>query len=139
MIILDTNVVSEPLRSSAEPAVSRWLDAQHPDTLYLTALTVAELRAGVAALPDGRRRELLSHRIETDVLAFFDGRILPFDEQAAAAWASLQGEARSRGRGLPVLDSLIAAVARAHGFALATRNVKDFVGTGVELLNPWEH
>ncbi|MBS6072871.1 MAG: type II toxin-antitoxin system VapC family toxin [Actinomyces urogenitalis] len=138
MIVLDTNVLSEPLRRDPDPRVVRWLDDQHPRTLYVTAMTLAELRAGVEVLPSGRRRDLLRERLEEEVIPFFEDRVLPFDGRASRAWARLQAHARTHGRPLPVMDSLIAAVVIARGYALATRNTADFVATGVELINPWE-
>ena len=95
MIVLDTNVVSEPLRARPDAAVADWLDAQAIETLYLTTVTLAELRFGVAALPAGRRRDRLGERIENDVLAAFEGRTLAFDEPASAAYAALRARARN--------------------------------------------
>ncbi|WP_194949266.1 type II toxin-antitoxin system VapC family toxin [Actinomyces trachealis] len=137
MIILDTNVILEPLRRSPDPAVARWLDDQAQSSLYLTALTVAELCTGVEMLPGERRRDNLRQRLENDVFPFFADRVLPFNLAATQAWAEIQTEARRRGRPLPVMDSLIASIARVHGFALATRNIKDLESTGVTLINPW--
>nr|WP_250648980.1 MULTISPECIES: type II toxin-antitoxin system VapC family toxin [unclassified Actinomyces] len=135
---MDTNVISEPLRPSPDLRVVRWLDAQPPTILYTTALTVAELRTGVAVMADGRRRDHLRERLEDTVLPYFEGRVLPFDLSAATSWATMVSRARAAGRPLPVMDSLIAAVARSRGYALATRNTGDFVDTGVDLVNPWE-
>ena len=137
MIVLDTNVISEPLRPSPDAAVAQWLDKQHPDTLFITTLTVAELRAGIAALAPGRRRTVLNERIEDTVLPAFADRILPFDSAAAHSWALIQTKARAEGRPLPVMDSLIAAIAHSRGYALATRNVKDFTEVDIKILNPW--
>ncbi|QPK80683.1 type II toxin-antitoxin system VapC family toxin [Schaalia sp. ZJ405] len=137
MIVLDTNVLSEPLRRDSDPAVARWLDAQHPLTLYVTTLTVAELRAGVEALPEGHRRDLLRKRVEDELIPFFADRILPFDNPASRAWARLQANAHSQGRPLPAMDSLIAAIASSRRYALATCNTADFSTTGIELINPW--
>lgn len=137
MIVLDTNVVSEPLRPQPDERVVTWLDAQDVQTLHLTTITLAELRYGVAALPDGRRRSLLGRRLEEETLPLFDGRILPFDDAASAAYASMQAEARTSGRSLGVMDGLIAAICRARGLALATRDVGDFAHAGIELIDPW--
>ena len=137
MIILDTNVISEPLRPSSSPLVVDWLDRQHITTLGITAFTVAELRMGVAILPDGSRRETLATRIERELLPAFEGRIAPFDEPAGAAWASLQATTRARGRNLPLMDSLIAAICISQGATLATRNESDFEGFGLDIINPW--
>jgi predicted nucleic acid-binding protein len=138
MIILDTNVVSEPLRPAPDPAVLRWLDAQEPGTLYLTAVNLAELLAGVEALPAGRRRVQLERALGEEVLPLFAGRVLAFDERAAQAFARIHTNAQAAGNPIGFADAAIAAIARAHGMALATRNVRDFRGTELDLLNPWE-
>ncbi len=137
MIILDTNVVSEPLRPEPEPAVLAWLDAQAPATLYLTSITLAELLAGVAALPAGRRRNKLGQALTEQVLPLFEGRVLAFDMPAARAFAQVHAGAQAAGNPIGFADAAIAAIARAHGYALATRNVRDFNGTGVEVIDPW--
>ncbi|WP_202616208.1 PIN domain-containing protein [Actinomyces sp. 432] len=98
MIILDTNVISEPLRSAPEPAVVEWLDRQPQESLFVTALTLAELRRGVLALSEGRRRDTLQYRLEETLLPFFSDRVLPFDDAAASAWAQLQARAAAKGR-----------------------------------------
>jgi toxin FitB len=137
VIILDTNVVSEPLRPAPEPAVLAWLDAQVPATLCLTSVTLAELLAGVAALPAGRRRNKLALALTDQVLPLFEGRILAFDVPAAHAFARVQAGATAVGNPISFADAAIAATAAAHGYALATRNVRDFKGTGLELIDPW--
>ena len=137
MIILDTNVVSEPLRPSPEPAVLAWLDAQAPATLYLTSITLAELLAGVAALPAGRRRTKLGQALTEQVLPLFEGRVLAFDMPAAHAFAQVHSGAQAAGNPISFADAAIAAIACAHGYAVATRNVRDFKCTGVEVIDPW--
>lgn len=137
MIILDTNVVSEPLRPAPATAVLDWLDAQAPATLFLTTISLAELWAGVAALPAGRRRKQLGQALSEQVLPLFEGRVLAFDTAAASAYARVQAGARSAGNPISFADAAIAAIAVAHGFAVATRNLRDFVGTGVKLIDPW--
>lgn len=137
MIILDTNVVSEPLRPAPDAAVLHWLDAQEPQTLYLTSVNLAELLAGVESLPAGRRRKALAHALSNKVLDLFGGRILAFDADAAAAFAAVGASARKQGNEMGFADCAIAAIAVANGFALATRNTRDFRGTGVKLLDPW--
>ncbi|HIZ36186.1 MAG TPA: type II toxin-antitoxin system VapC family toxin [Candidatus Ruania gallistercoris] len=139
MIVLDANVVSEPMRP--EPAlqqVVRWLDLQSIETLYLTTITLAEIRFGIASLPVGRRRSTLERRFEEETVTLFSGRILPFDEPASMRFAQLQAESRSCGRALGTMDRLIAAICLAGGFCLATRNVKDFAFAGLQLIDPWE-
>ncbi len=137
MIVLDTNVISEPLRPVPDARVVAWLDDQHVETLYLTTITLAELRYGVAALPDGRRKQALSERLEGETIPLFTGRVLPFDDEASIAYARLQAAARANGRALGVMDGLIAAICSVHGHALATRNVDDFAAAGIDLVNPW--
>ena len=137
MIILDTNVVSEPLRPAPAAAVLAWVDAPAPTTLCLTSITLAELMAGVAALPAGRRRNRLAQALTEEVLPLFEGRVLAFDARAAHAFARVQAGARVAGNPIGFADGAIAAIAVAHGFALATRNGHDFKGTGVELIDPW--
>ena len=138
MIILDTNVVSEPLKPSPEPAVLDWLDRQAPETLYLTTVNLAELLAGIEALPQGRRRTKLHQALTAHMMPLFKGRILPFDEKAAEAFALINAGAKAAGNSMSFADGAIAAIASAHGFLLATRNVRDFKGAGVEVINPWD-
>ena len=137
MIILDTNVMSEPLKPLPEPAVLDWLDRQSPQTLYLTTVNLAELLAGIEVLPQGRRRAELQHALTTQVIPLFEGRILSFDEKAAEAFARIHASAQALGNPISFADGAIAAIASAQGFILATRNVRDFRSTGVELINPW--
>jgi hypothetical protein len=139
VIILDTNVVSEPLRPAPEPAVLAWLDAQAPATLCMTSITLAELLAGVAALPAGRRRNKLGQALTEQVLPLFEGRVLAFDMPAAHAFAQVQAGAQAAGNPIGFADAAIAAIAGAHGYAVATRNVRDFKGTGVDVIDPWRH
>ena len=134
MILLDTNVMSEPLRHAPEPRVIAWLDAQPMETLFLSAITVAELRAGVALLPAGKRRTALQDNLETRVLPLFAGRVLPFDAAGGLIWARLMAEGKAIGRPRSALDMIIAAVAEANGCIVATSNEKDFIG--IEIFNP---
>ncbi len=138
MIVLDTNVISEPLRPVSDPAVGEWLDRQILETLHLTTLTLAELRFGVACLPSGRRRDRLQHRIEDEIIAAFRGRILSFDEPASAAYAELRARARARGEAIAATDGYIAGIAAAHGFAIATRDRAPFEASGLVVINPFE-
>ena len=137
MIILDTNVVSEPLRPAPEPAVLAWLDAQAPATLCLTSITLAELLAGVAALPAGRRRTKLGQALTEQVLPLCEGRVLAFAMPAAHAVAQVHSGAQAAGNPISFADAAIAAIACAHGYALATRNVRGFKGADVEVIDPW--
>ena len=137
MIILDTNVVSEPLKLQPNPAVLNWLNAQEPQTLFITAVNWAELLSGVAALPAGRRRQALEQAMSTQVLVLFNGRVLPFDAKAAGVFANIHTSAQTQGNTIAFADCVIAAIAAANDYALATRNLRDFNGTGVKLINPW--
>ena len=137
MILLDTNVVSEPLRLAPNVRVIEWIDAQPLETLYLSSITVAELRAGVALLPAGKRRSGLQESLEKRVLALFAGRVLPFDLACTHAYAQLMTKARAHGLSLGVADSYIAAIAATNGFAVATRDVGPFEVAGVSIINPW--
>jgi predicted nucleic acid-binding protein len=137
MIILDTNVVSEPLKPLPEPKVLDWLNAQNPQTLYLTTVTLAELLAGVESMPAGRRRKELQQSLNAQVMQLFDGRILAFDQQAAQVFAQINASAQAAGNPISFADCAIASIASARGFMLATRNVRDFKGTNIEILNPW--
>lgn len=137
MILLDTNVVSEPLNPRPDPGVIRWLNDQPPADVYLPAVVAAELYFGWAILPAGRRRKLRKDLIEQAV-GQFDGRIVPFDLEAAVEYGRLMATARARGAGLPILDGQIAAIALAHRATLATRNVRHFATTGIAIVNPWD-
>ena len=137
MIILDTNVVSEPLKQSPNLAVMRWLDAQDPETLYITAVNLAELLTGIEIMPGGRRRSALKQALKTQLEDLFKGRILAFDEGAAEAFAATHARSRAVGNTINFADCAIAAIATAHGYMLATRNGADFKGTGLKILNPW--
>ncbi|MGO1318884.1 MAG: type II toxin-antitoxin system VapC family toxin [Galactobacter sp.] len=137
MIVLDTNVISEPLRSGPSSAVITWLDQQPEDLLAITSITLAELRTGVAILPAGRRRDHLGTRLETDLVPSFAGRVFDFDDAAASSFAALQAQTLASGNGLPVMDALIAGICHSRNATLATRNTKDFEATGIRLINPW--
>ena len=135
MIILDTNVVSELLRPTPEPGVEAWLATQNGSDVHLTAVSEAELRRGIGLLPVGRRRDALASATEAILTYDFAGRVLPFD----GAFATIFVDRRNVGRPISFPDCQIAATARAHGVAMATRNVSDFEGCGVEVINPWSH
>ena len=137
MILLDTNVVSEPLRRFPEPRVVEWLDEQPAETLYLSAITVAELRAGVALLPPGGRRTELHGSLEKQVLPLFAGRVLPFSADCTDAYAKLVSHAKTAGLAIATADGYIAAIAAAHGFIVATRDISPFKAAGVDVINPW--
>lgn len=137
MIVLDTNVVSEAMRPRPDAAVTSWLNAQAAETLYLSSVTLAELLFGVGALPTGARKNRLAQALDA-LLTLFSGRVLPFDQDAARRYAELAVAARAAGRTVPMIDGYIAATAASRGYAVATRNTKDFEATGVGLINPWQ-
>lgn len=138
MILVDTNVVSEPLRRTPEPRVTEWIDTQPLETLYLSTITVAELRFGVTSLPGGRRRNLLEDNLEHRILPLFAGRILPFDLPATEAYAVLMAQARRDGIAVSVSDGYIAATAAANGMMVATRDTTPFEAAGLRVIDPWE-
>lgn len=138
MILVDTNVISEPLRATPEPRVVEWLDNQPLATLYLSIITVAELRYGIARLPAGQRRNRLRDRLETHVLPAFAGRILLFDLAATQAYADLMSTAQAAGVTLGLADSYIAAIAITNGMTVATRDTLPFDTAGVPVINPWQ-
>ena len=138
MILLDTNVVSEPLKLDGDPAVLAWLDAQAIESLYLSTISLAELRFGIAILPDGRRKETLRLRLDQRVLPVFENRILPFSIEAADANARLRARARAAGRAIGPADGYIAAIAAAHNLIVATRDAAPFEAAGLAVINPWQ-
>ncbi|CAG2335598.1 MULTISPECIES: type II toxin-antitoxin system VapC family toxin [Burkholderia] len=137
MILVDTNVISEPLRREPSAAVIEWLDAQNVDTLFVAAISLAEIRFGVAVLPVGRRRDWLEQSIEQRVVPLFRGRILPFDDAASKAYASLRAKARGTGNAMASADGFIAATAAANGLIVATRDVAPFEAAGLRVIDPW--
>ncbi|GBR48992.1 type II toxin-antitoxin system VapC family toxin [Neokomagataea thailandica] len=138
MILLDTNVLSEPWKPKPEQRVLAWMDAQAIETLFLSAVTVAELRFGIGAMPAGRRRAVLHGRLEQEVLPLFKGRILSFDISASQAYANLMVQARLDGRAIGRADGYIAATAASRGYAVASRDVSPFRAAGLRVINPWE-
>ena len=137
MIVLDTNVLSEPLKAAPAPKVMEWLDHQGAETLFITAISRAELRIGVLKLSDGKRKTALTARIE-QVLDLFKDRTLDFDAAAADKLAEMVVECERMGKRATAPDAYIAACAAARSFAVATRNVEHFEPTGVRVINPWE-
>lgn len=138
MIILDTNVISESLRPRCSAAVTAWLDAQVAESLYITAINTAELWAGIAVMPDGARKSALEASLDGLLDRLFGTRQLDFDRHAAKAYAELCRRMAISGTPLPLADGLIAAMALAQGFAVATRDVAPFRAAGIEVINPWE-
>jgi toxin FitB len=138
VILLDTNVVSEPLNLNPDPVVVAWIDAQVIETLYLSTVSVTELRYGIAVLPDGKKKESLRTSLDERILPLFESRILPFDMDAAEICAELRARARTLGQGIGTADSYIAGIAAAKGLTVATRDTQPFEATGVTVINPWK-
>lgn len=137
MIILDTNLVSEPLKPMPRPGVVHWLNAQEPATLFITSIHLAELLAGVETMPQGKRRDALALALANQVGALFEDRVLNFDVRAAQCFAACLAGAQAQGNPVGFADCAIAAMAKSKGFMVATRHVRDFLGTGVGVINPW--
>ena len=137
MIILDTNVLSELMRAAPEPTVVEWVDRQMRPTLFLTSLNLAEIRFGIAALPQGRRRSNLHEVFEESIRPLFGDRVLDFDEAASHEYAALRATARTAGQAIGDPDALIAAIARAHRFLVATRDTTPFEAAGAQVVDPW--
>lgn len=135
--LIDTNVISEILRAAPDPHVVAWSRRQDKGRLFLSVVSMGELRKGVTILPVSARRTHLEQSIEEQIPAWFAERILPITQSIAERWGVLEGERQLAGRPLNVPDAQIAATALEHGLIVATRNVKDFDGLGVDVLNPW--
>lgn len=135
--LLDTNVVSETMRKRPSAVVLDWVAAQVTESVFISAVTLGELRRGALLLGEGKKRNALLRWIETGLKADFASRILPVDIAVMERWAELQIATQKAGRRLPLMDSLLAATALAHGLTLATRNLADFQAAGVPLLDPW--
>ena len=136
MILLDTNVISEAMKPQPHRGVRDWLDAQAAETLFLSSVTIAELMFGVGALPSGKRKDNLAAAVE-GLLELFSARILPFDTEAARRYGDLAVKARAAGKGFPTPDGYIAAIASAHGFAVASRDPSAFNAAGLTVIDPW--
>lgn len=137
MIVLDTNVVSEAMKPEPDLAVRAWLNEQAAETLYLSSVTLAELLFGIAALPVGKRKNMLASTLD-GLLELFKDRVLPFDTDAARHYAELAVTAKNGGRGFPTPDGYIAAIAASKGYIVASRDVSAFEAAGVRVINPWE-
>ena len=138
MIVLDTNVLSELMRPAPSPKVLAWLDAQTPDTLWLTSVSVAELLFGIARQPDGARKQAFAPAALGMLEEDFTNRVLNFDLEAASILANLAAASERADRPMGLADGQIAAICLAHNASLATRNVGDFAQLGLQLINPWD-
>jgi len=135
--LLDTNVLSELVRPKPDPHVVRWLEAADEEALFLSVLTLGELRKGIASLADASRKALLESWVAGDIMIRFEGRILEVDRAISERWGQAAGMLAKRGTPLPVIDGLLAATALHHGLTLVTRNIRDVAPTGVMVIDPW--
>jgi predicted nucleic acid-binding protein len=136
IVVFDTNVASELMKTKQDEAVRRWYETRRPKGLYTTAITVAEIRRGIGRLPAGRRKERMSEAVVEIFTDCVDG-ILPFDAYAAAMYAEIVVERERSGRPIGSADAMIAAICRLVDATLVTRNTRDFAETGINLVNPW--
>lgn len=137
MIVLDTNIISEAMKPEPHPGVMAWLNEQVAETLYLSSVTLAELLFGIAALPTGKRKDMLTQALD-GLLEIFRDRVLPFDTNAARQYAVLAMTAKTGGRGFPTPDGYIAAIAVSRNFIVASRDTAPYAAAGVAVINPWE-
>jgi toxin FitB len=136
--LVDTNCISELVRAKSEPRVLAWIEAADETLLYLSVLTLGEIRKGLAALPQSGRRSRLETWLEVELQARFSGRILPIDVGVANRWGLLAANAKAKGRPLTTIDGLLAATAIHHDLTVVSRNVGDFMNARVSVVNPWE-
>ena len=136
--LLDTNCISELVRVRPDPSVLAWMEAADETLLYLSVLTLGEIRKDLAGLPQGKRRTHLEAWLEIELRARFAGRILPIDVSVAERWGSLAASAKSEGKTLSTIDGLIAATAFHHNLTIVSRNIHDFADSRVQVLNPWK-
>jgi tRNA(fMet)-specific endonuclease VapC len=136
--LLDTNVISELVAKQPNPRIIDWIDALDPNSVYLSVITIGELRKGIEKLPYSKRKDTLRDWLNDDLLVRFNDRILELDIPTMLTWGELVGRLEQEGKLLPALDSLIAALALYHKCTLATRNEADFRATGIAIINPWQ-
>jgi predicted nucleic acid-binding protein len=135
--LLDTAVVSEPVRPKPDRAVLRWFEAHREVDMYLSVLTLGELQKGLTRMPQSKRRDHLTAWIEEDLGSRFEGRVLTVSAEISRIWGLITGNAENNGRPLPAIDALIAATAIHHKLTVVTRNTRDFLATGVAVEDPW--
>jgi predicted nucleic acid-binding protein len=136
--LLDTCVISELVARQPDPDVVRWVDSIDEEKLYLSAITIGEIKKGIERLPDSRRKSALAEWLEGDLLIRFEDRILPIDTRVMLVWGELTADLEKQGRKMQAVDSLIAAIALQGRLSLVTRNEDDFANSGVAVINPWE-
>jgi len=136
--LLDTNVISELISKQPNKKVVEWLDRLDPNTVYLSVITIGEIRKGIEKLPHSKRKDKVREWLETDLLLRFQGRILEITVEVMLVWGALTGRLENEGRPITAVDSLIAAIALQQNYCLVTRNAFDFQHTGVTIINPWK-
>lgn len=136
--LLDTNILSELTKKEPNPKVIQWFDETPDNEIYLSSLTIAELKRGIEKLPDSTKKEVLLDWLEHNLNKRFTNKIIPFGNLEALTWGTMTANLEKSGVNLSIIDSLIAAIALTHNAILVTRNTKDFTNTGVKLINPWE-
>ena len=136
--LLDTNVISKLISKQPNKKVVEWLDRLDPNTIYLSVITIGEIRKGIEKLPSSKRRETVKEWLETDLLLRFHGRVLEITTEVMLIWGKLTARLESEGRPVTAMDSLIAATALQTNYCLVTRNEHDFQHTGVTMINPWK-
>ena len=134
--LLDTNIISELVKKTPHESVLKWVDTIDNEKLYISVITLGEIRKGVSGIKNPERQEKISHWLEVELPAYFEERILNIDTKVADMWGRFQSN--QKGHILPAIDGLIAATAHVHSLTLVTRNTKDFIQTAIEMLNPWE-
>lgn len=139
MILLDTNVLSEQFRVSPSQAVVDWLNNQPLETLYLSSMTLAEIRAGIAIMPVGKKQKTLSESVENELFPLFAGRILAFDAEGSKTYAQVLRNTKLAGSGIETADAVIAAIALSNGLSIATRDESPFIAAGLKVINPWNY
>jgi hypothetical protein len=137
VIVLDTNVISEPVKPMADPVVVAWLDQQSKESLYLCAPVLMEVLLGIALLPGGKRKAGITTAVQVTLANYFADRFLAFEREAAVVYAALASRASQRGYSISTADCQIASIAALHGFAVATRDTTPFLSVGVPIVNPW--
>jgi len=136
--LLDTNIISELIKPKPEAKLTEWVESADEDLLYLSVLTIGEIRKGIVTMEQGRRRIALQSWLETDLKPRFSGRVLAIDEATADRWGAIIGDAAAQGITVPVVDGLLAATALQYNLTLVTRNTKNLTGTNVQAFNPWD-
>ena len=136
--LLDTNVISELVAPKPNQNVTRWLEEMDQESIFLSVITIGELKRGIEKLPDSKRKKTLSEWLTGDLLIRFGDQVLPIDVSVILTWGTLVASMEANGKPIPAIDSLLAATAKQFGLTFVTRNTRHFMGTGISLFNPWE-